>query len=161
MMSDTDPPPSPVACPSRRHLLVSASGAVGALCLAQAASATPEQADEAIREMFGNRPIREGRVTINLPPIAENGNSVAIEVLVDSPMTPASHVTRIGIFSTRDPVAFIAGFHFGPHNGVAQVATRIRLAGTQSLRAVAQMNDGSLWSGRASTYVTLAACIIG
>ncbi len=146
---------------SRRSLLAGAGGAAFAIALPPAAAASPEQVDEAIRQMFGDRPVREGRVNLKLPPIAENGNSVAVEISVDSPMTRDNHVTRIGLFSPRNPVALLGAFRLGPACGRAFVSTRVRLAGTQSLRAVAQMNDGSLWSGKASTYVTLAACILG
>lgn len=146
---------------SRRGLLAGAGGVAFGLAVPLPAGASPAQVDEAIREMFGNGPVREGRVTLTLPPIAENGNSVAVGISVDSPMSRNDHVVRIGLFSPRNPVALLGAFSLGPACGLAQVSTRVRLAGTQSLRAVAQMNDGTLWSGKASTYVTLAACIIG
>lgn len=125
------------------------------------ACAEAEDADEAIRTLFGNRPIREGKVTLKLPPIAENGNSVQLAVSVDSPMTEENHVRRIAIISPRNPIPEIAIFNLSPASGRAEVSTRVRLAGTQSLRVVAELSDGSLWAGKASTYVTLAACIIG
>lgn len=144
----------------RRAFLI-ASGAATLFLAPVSASAEPEDADKAIREMFGSRKIQDGRVTVKLPPIAENGNSVQLTVSVESPMTEKDHVRRIAVISPRNPIAEIALFKLGPHSGLAEVSTRVRLAGTQSLRVIAEMSDGSLWAGRASTYVTLAACIIG
>lgn len=142
----------------RRAFLI-ASGA--AAFFTGPALAEPEDADKAVRDLFGSRKIQEGRVTVKLPPIAENGNSVQLTVTVDSPMTDKDHVRRIAIISPRNPIPEIAQFRLSPDSGRAEVSTRVRLAGTQSLRVIAEMNDGSLWAGRASTYVTLAACIIG
>jgi sulfur-oxidizing protein SoxY len=76
-------------------------------------------------------------------------------------MTDESFVEQIVVLSPRNPIATIARFHLGPHTGRAEISTRVRMAGTQTLRVVAEMNDGTLWSGTGSTYVTLAACIIG
>lgn len=145
----------------RRAFLAAAGAAASLALLPLPASAEPEDADEAIRQLFGNRSIREGKVTLKLPPIAENGNSVQLTVSVDSPMTEENHVRRIAIISPRNPIPEIAIFNLSPASGRAEVSTRVRLAGTQSLRVVAELSDGSLWTGKASTYVTLAACIIG
>ncbi len=145
----------------RRAFLAAADAAASLALLPLPAAAEPDDAEEAIRRLFGNRTIREGRVTLKLPPIAENGNSVQLTVSVESPMTEKDHVRRIAIISPRNPIAEIAIFNLGPASGRAEVSTRVRLAGTQSLRVIAELNDGSLWAGRASTYVTLAACIIG
>lgn len=146
---------------SRRAFLAGTGAALSLALLPLPAIAEPEDADEAIRQLFGTRPIREGKVTLKLPPIAENGNSVQLSVSVESPMTEKDHVRRIAIISPRNPIAEIAIFHLSAASGRADVSTRVRLAGTQSLRVIAEMSDGSLWSGKASTYVTLAACIIG
>lgn len=145
----------------RRAFLAAAGAAVSFALTPLPATAEPEDADEAIRKLFGDRTIREGRVTLKLPPIAENGNSVQLTVSVDSPMTENDHVRKIAIISPRNPLAEIAIFNLGPAAGRAEISTRVRLAGTQSLRVVAEMSDGALWAGKASTYVTLAACIIG
>ena len=146
---------------TRRAILASASALPLAAFLAPKASATPEDADQAIREIFGDRPVNAGKVTVTLPPIAENGNSVSLSVAVDSPMTEDDYVRQIVILSPRNPIATIARFHFSPHSGRAEISTRVRMAGTQTLRVIAEMSDGTLWSGTGSTYVTLAACIIG
>ncbi|MEM5516206.1 SoxY-related AACIE arm protein [Henriciella sp. AS95] len=146
---------------SRRRML--ALGSAGLVCAAFPLSSVAEaaDADKAIKDLFGDGELQEGRVTVDLPPIAENGNSVAIKVTVDSPMTETDYVKRIAILSPRNPIAEVAEFQLGPRAGKAEVATRIRMAGTQTIRAVAEMSDGTLWIGKASTVVTLAACIIG
>nr|WP_321362447.1 thiosulfate oxidation carrier protein SoxY [uncultured Hyphomonas sp.] len=146
---------------TRRTLLASSGAFSIASVLAPLASATPEDADQAIRDIFGDRPINEGKVTVTLPPIAENGNSVPIGIAVDSPMTDDDFVKQIIVLSPRNPIATIALFRLGPYSGRADVSTRVRMAGTQTLRVVAEMNDGTLWAGTGSTYVTLAACVIG
>lgn len=154
-------PHTPPLLWQRRAFLAAAGAAVSFALLPLPAAAEPEDADEAIRRLFGDRAIRDGKVTLKLPPIAENGNSVQLTVSVDSPMTEQDHVRRIAIISPRNPIPEIAIFNLNPASGRAEISTRVRLAGTQSLRAVAEMSDGSLWAGKASTYVTLAACIIG
>lgn len=146
---------------TRRAILASTGIFSIATALAPLASATPEDADQAVRDIFGDRPVNPGKVTVTLPPIAENGNSVSLGITVDSPMTETDFVRQIVVISPRNPIATIARFHLGPHAGRAEVSTRVRMAGTQTLRVVAEMNDGTLWSGTGSTYVTLAACIIG
>jgi len=145
---------------TRRGLVAGGLGTVLVSAFPLPAAATREDMKAAIRNAFATADIREGRVAIKLPPIAENGYSVPITVSVDSPMTPQDHVTEIGIFSPRNPVAHIAQFYLGPRAGRAEIATRIRLAGTQEVMAVARMADGTLWSAARETVVTLAACVV-
>jgi len=145
---------------SRRTAL---AGAVSILVLPLAegvAVAAPEDMAEAMAEALGkDAPIKAGRVKIELPELAENGNSVPLKINVESPMTAADHVKTIYIFSERNPVPNVVRFHLGPRSGVARVQTSIRLAGTQRITAVARMNDGTLWSGGANVVVTQAACL--
>lgn len=145
---------------TRRTLL--ATGACTVLISAVPARAedAPDAVKEAQQAMFGDGPVQDGRVSLKLPPIAENGYSVPLTVDVDSPMTEADHVQRIAIFSPRNPVTTVAAFGLGPRAGRARVETRIRLAGTQAVIAVAEMSDGTLWSGSQETVVTLAACVV-
>jgi sulfur-oxidizing protein SoxY len=124
------------------------------------ALAGPADLIQAQKILFGDRQIREGRVKLKLPAIAENGYSVPLSVDVDSPMTDNDHVRQIAIFSPRNPIAEIVRFELGPRAGRAAVSTRIRLGGTQTVQAVAEFSDGSLWSGSANTVVTLAACVV-
>jgi sulfur-oxidizing protein SoxY len=146
--------------PSRRAVL---AGAVGILVLplsADKALATAETMAEAMDEALGkSAAIKEGRVKIELPQLAENGHSVPLKIAVDSPMTAADHVKTIYVFSEKNPVSNVVRFHLGPRSGVARVQTSIRLAATQRVTAVAKMSDGSLWSGAFEVIVTQAACL--
>jgi sulfur-oxidizing protein SoxY len=113
----------------------------------------------AIAKFTGTKPVSKGRVRLVVPPLVDNGNTVAISVEVESPMTEGDHVKAIRIFSERNPEPVIMGFRLGPRTGRASVGTRVRLADTQTLVAVAEMSDGSFWSGSAPTVVTIASCL--
>ena len=132
-----------------------------ALPLAQrrAAEASPEGVSAAMKAILGDTTPRVGRVTLDVPPIAENGNSVPLTVSVESPMTAADHVRSIHIFAEENPLPNVAHFYLGPRAGKAQVSTRIRLFKSQKIIAVAALSDGSFWSGTAEIVITLAACI--
>jgi sulfur-oxidizing protein SoxY len=127
--------------------------------LRRPAQATPDSAAEAIRAILGDAPLRAGKVMLEVPPIAENGNSVPLMVSVDSPMTTAEHVRSLHIFAEQNPLPNVANFYLGPRAGKAQVSTRIRLFTSQKIVAVAALSDGSFWSGSAEIVITLAACI--
>jgi sulfur-oxidizing protein SoxY len=104
---------------------------------------------------------KQGRVTLELPILADNGNSVPMKVVVQSPMTPADHVKTIRLLSERNPETQMAVFHLGPRAGVAEVSSRVRLAGSQRVVALAEMSDGGYWYGTADVVVTLSACLDG
>jgi sulfur-oxidizing protein SoxY len=104
---------------------------------------------------------REGRLKLELPVLADNGNSVPMKVSVESPMTAADHVKTIRLLSERNPEREMAVFHLGPRAGVAEISSRVRLAGSQRVTAIAEMSDGSLWSDSAEVVVTLSACVDG
>lgn len=151
---------TPASAPrlSRRALLGGAGVAIAARALPLGAA--PEDMRAAMQDLFTGREIRSGRVVLTLPRLAENGNSVPLSVEVpDSPMSDSDFVHALYIFSEKNPLPDVARFHLGPQCGRAAVATRIRLADSQTLTAVAEMNDGALWSGTARIEVTLAACI--
>lgn len=114
-----------------------------------------------VRAWAGSTLPREGRVRLDIAPLVENGNAVPIRITVDSPMTAAAHVQEIVVFNERNPQRDVVRFTLGPANGRAEVATRIRLATSQQLVALARLNDGSLWSHTVDVVVTLAACIEG
>ena len=114
---------------------------------------------EAIRELIGEAALEPGKVKLELPPIVENGNTVPLTVSVDSPMTAADHVTSIHIFNQKNPQPYVAAFHLGPRAGKAAFSTRIRLADSQNVVAIAELSDGSLWSDTAEVIVTIAACL--
>jgi sulfur-oxidizing protein SoxY len=125
----------------------------------RAAQASPESAAAAMQAILRDAPLREGKVTLEVPPIAENGNSVSLTVRVESPMTAAEHVRSIHVFAQENPLPNVAHFFLGPRAGKAQVSTRIRLFTSQKIVAVAALSDGSFWSGGAEVVITLAACI--
>ena len=122
------------------------------------AAATPEELAAALRETFGDRPISQGRIKLEIPRLAENGNIVPVAIAVDSPMTAEDYVQSIHLFAERNPLPRILEVELGPHNGRARVGTRIRLAVSQQVRAVAVMSDGTLWSTAADVEVTVGGC---
>ncbi len=157
-------PISPPCGNSRRRFLIRAgecaAGAAGSLLLSiQPGRATPEEMRTAVRDTFGTVTPQAGKVTLDVPPLVENGNAVPLTVSVDSPMTAEDHVTAIHLFNEKNPQPYVATFRLGPRAGKAQVATRIKLADSQQVIAIARMSDGSLWSGSAKVIVTIAACV--
>ena len=141
-----------------RRRFVSLLAGLGAASLLPA-RAQSEAYGEALKKLTGGAAVKTGRVTIDTPRLADNGHSVPFEVIVASPMTAADHVRSVSILSPRNPRALIATFHLGPHAGRARIATRVRLNGTQTVLAVAQLSDGSFWSGSAEVEVTESACL--
>lgn len=126
----------------------------------------PARADEmamqsAVALFAGGQLVRAGRVKLTLPELVDNGNAVPMTVSVQSPMTEADHVVAIAVFNEKNPFREVARFTLGPRAGRAEVSTRIRLATSQKLVAVARLSDGSHWSDTVEVVVTLAACIEG
>src|SRR5580658_9058065 len=116
---------------SRRDVLALAVG--GAALAVGAADATPQEAADAIATFTGGQPTLPGRIAIDLPEIAENGNTVPFAVTIDSPMTDADHISDILVVAQANPRPRIVTFHLTPACGRADVATRIRLAATQDV----------------------------
>jgi sulfur-oxidizing protein SoxY len=129
-----------------------AMGAVG-LAPLFASHATEDEALAAMRAIMGSATPRAGKVSLELPPLVENGNLVSIKVSVESTMTQADHLIAEG-----NPLPNVVSFFLGPRAGRAEIGTRIRLANSQRVWAIAEMSDGSFWRGFAETLVTLAAC---
>jgi sulfur-oxidizing protein SoxY len=123
------------------------------------AEATPEAMREAIKKVVGDAEIKRGRVKLDIPPLSENGNSVTCSVTVESPMTAAEHVKAIHLFNEKNPQPNVISVHIGPRAGRAAISTRIRLADSQRVIAVAEMSDGKFWSDEMDVIVTLAACL--
>lgn len=146
------------AMATRRQVLTTSAGLAGALWLSPA-SATAEEFAAAIKAFAAGAPVQAGRVVLDVAPLVENGNAVPVTVTVQSPMSATDHVKAIAIFNERNPQRDVAVFGLGPRAGRATVATRIRLATSQQLVAVAQMNDGSCWTHTVDVIVTLAACV--
>jgi sulfur-oxidizing protein SoxY len=148
--------------PSRRKFLIAAGSLAGGIGLGSAAGgahATPDEMREAIRKVTGQAPVRRGRVKLDLPPLIDNSNSVSLSVVVESPMTPANHVKAIHVFTEKNPLPNVVSVVLGPRAGRASIATRVRIADTQTVTAIAEFSDGSFWSGSASVVVTLSACL--
>ena len=142
----------------RRSFLAGTTALVAVLPLASA-HATPESLQAAIREVVGSAALREGKVKIDLPALVENGNTVPLGVTVDSPMTATDRVKAIHVFNEKNPQPFVITVRLTPRNGRARIATRMKLADTQTVIAVAEMSDGSFWKASAEVIVTIAACI--
>lgn len=122
------------------------------------AHATPEAMAIAIDAFTGGAPLLEGGVTLTIPMLVENGNSVPVSVEVDSPMTAEDHVTDIAVFNELNPYPDTVRFKLTPALGKARVQTRIRLNETQPVHAVARLSDGSYRTARVNVIVTAPAC---
>src|SRR5262249_34079399 len=106
----------------------------------------------------GGKPTTEGKVKLDLPEIAENGNTVPMTVSVESPMTEASYVREVLVVGDGNPNGGMVTFHFTPASGVAEANTRIRLAATQDGTAGAKMRDGSFFTDVKQVKVTIGGC---
>ena len=142
---------------TRREALAVGAGLASALVVGRAEATTAEM-EEAIRAFSGEAEVRAGKVKLDVPLLVENGNSVPMTVAVDSPMTSTDFVRKIGIFNEKNPQPNVANFYLGPRAGRATISTRIRVADTQKLTAVAELSDGTFWSTTAEVIVTLPAC---
>ncbi len=151
----TNPPPD------RRRFLIALTALSGSAALPGGAAAqTPASGRAALlRQITGGAAVHVGRVLFDTPVLADNGHSVPVRIVVDSPMTEADHVQRIVIIAERNPRPIVATYTLGPYAGRAEVATRIRLADNQEVLAVARMTDGSYWMGGAKVLVTELACL--
>jgi sulfur-oxidizing protein SoxY len=151
---------------TRRRFLIDTAALAGAagifLPLATGpASATPASMRAAIRKVVGEAPVTKGRLKIDLPPLIENGNAVSLTVAVESPMSVEDHVKSIHVFTEKNPQPNVISVQLGPRAGRATFSSRIRLADSQKVIAIAQMSDGSFWSDEIEVIVTLAACLEG
>jgi sulfur-oxidizing protein SoxY len=138
---------------------MSTSLALGMTLLVRPAAATQDELTQAMAKFAAGARIQTGRVVLDVAKLVDNGNAVPATVTVESPMNLSDHVVAIAIFNERNPQTEVASFQLGPRSGIAKVSTRIRLATTQQLVAMARMNDGSCWSHTIDVFVTLAACI--
>ncbi|PSO32386.1 SoxY-related AACIE arm protein [Bradyrhizobium sp. MOS002] len=120
--------------------------------------ATPAMLTAAIRNVVGEAPVRTGKVKLDIPPLVENGNTVPLTVSIASPMTADDYVKSIHVFNEKNPQPNIGNFYLSPSSGRAQVSTRIRLADTQKVVAIARLSDDTFWQVTTEIVVTLAAC---
>ena len=147
---------------TRRQFLKHAGGAavLGAVPIVtlRPAEATPATLATAIRNVVGEAAVQTGKVKLDVPPLVENGNTVPMTVSVANPMTANDYVKSIHVFNEKNPQPNVGNFYLGPHAGRAQVSTRIRLADSQKIVAIARLSDDSFWSVSVDVVVTLAAC---
>ncbi|MCW3473916.1 thiosulfate oxidation carrier protein SoxY [Limobrevibacterium gyesilva] len=146
----------------RRRFLVTSVGAAGIALMPapwRPASATPVEVAALIKDLASGAPLQPGRVKLDLPLLVENGNSVTMTVGVAEVLPPAERVLSLHVFAEGNPLPNVAHFHFGPRSGRPRVSTRIRLATSQTVIAVAKLADGSCWTDSVELLVTLAACL--
>jgi sulfur-oxidizing protein SoxY len=149
---------------TRRIFMTGAGSLIGSLGVAptfvlRPASATPTAMAAAIREVIGEATLQQGRVKLDIPPLVENGNTVSVTVSVDSPMSELDHVKSVHIFNEKNPEPNVTIFRLNPRAGRARVSTRIRLADSQKVVAIARLSDETFWYDSADVMVTLAACL--
>jgi len=148
------------ASSSGRRLLLQAGAAAATQLLVRPANAQESATlAAAVAQFAGGQPVRPGRVKLEIAPLVDNGNVVPMRVRVDSPMSANDRVTEIAVVNEKNPQRDVIRASFGPRAGKAELATRIRLATSQKLVALARMNDGSVWSDTVDVIVVLAACV--
>lgn len=155
--------------PERRRVLAATAGATTLVLLAPlpaaaqsaAVPAPPPATQAAIDAFTEGAPASDGGITLQISELVENGNLVPVTMRVDSPMTAAEHVQAIALFTERNPQPEVAVFHLHPAMGRAEVSTRIRLATSQTVTALAKLSDGRCLRQRVGVIVTLAACVEG
>ena len=143
---------------TRRDFFALAGGAAMLAVTLRPAEATPAMLATAIRNVVGTATVKTGKVKLEVPPLVENGNTVPMTVSVENPMAPEDHVKSIHVFNEKNPQPNIGNFYLSPQAGRAQVSTRIRLADSQKVVAIAKLSDGTFWSASVDVVVTLAAC---
>src|SRR5262245_47386032 len=152
---------------TRRQVLAGAGALAGGLGL-PALSAPPARAQiqanpaafaMAVRKVVGDAKISQGKVKLDIPPLSENGNAVTMTVTVDSPMTAAEHVKSIHVFAEKNFQPNVISIKLGPRAGRPTVQTRIRLADTQDITAIAELSDGTFWQATSNVVITLGACL--
>jgi len=114
---------------------------------------------QVVARVVGSSKVNPGKVKITLPPLVENGHLVPLTVNVESPMTDADYVKAIHVFTDKNPLPEVISFYLGPKAGRASFSTRVRLADSENVVAIAQLSDGSFWSENVYVVVTTAACL--
>ncbi|MBV8836102.1 MAG: thiosulfate oxidation carrier protein SoxY [Alphaproteobacteria bacterium] len=143
---------------SRRDMLATGAGVLAVAALGIEGAEAANNAQDLIKTFTAGKAATEGKVKLDLPEIAENGNTVPMTVTVESPMTDASYVSQVLVVADGNPNGGVVTFHFTPASGVAEANTRIRLAQTQTIIAVAKMNDGSCFTTVRQVKVTIGGC---
>jgi sulfur-oxidizing protein SoxY len=143
----------------RRTFVLGAAAAAAVIPFAEAAAQDNPQAwQEALKKILGDAKPIEGKVLLELPEIAENGNTVPFGVSVESPMTEKDYVKAIHVLATANPQPGVATFRFSPSSGKAAVNSRLRLARTQEIVTVAELSDGKFLTAKRIVKVTIGGC---
>jgi sulfur-oxidizing protein SoxY len=140
-------------------LAVGAQAQVDKLTLSGLAESRLRTFEEMVKPYVVNQPLEKGGVSLTLPELADNGHLVPLHLKVDSPMTEAAYVSHIYLVSQRNPVPLMAKFVMGPWSGRADLSTRVRLSGNQSVIALARLSDGNFIYDVQEVVVTEAACV--
>ena len=144
----------------RRFLAAAAAGALAAHVRVSAAAIPKiEVLEPLVQKITAGAPLQEGRVTLDIPSLSDNGHAVPLKITVDSAMSERDHVRAIHVLSEKNPRPVIATYHLGPRNGRAEITTRVRLNGEQRILVIAAMADGSFHAATASVLVTETACL--
>ncbi|TCS64305.1 thiosulfate oxidation carrier protein SoxY [Varunaivibrio sulfuroxidans] len=154
--------PQKIIDTGRRNALKAAGVGVlaiaGASLTANVAQATPEEVATALAKLTGGVTPQSGKITLKLPEIAENGASVPVTLIVDSPMTADNYVKQIHLLAEGNPTPEVVSFYLTPAAGKADISTRMRLGQTQKVVAAAVMSDGSVYSTSKEVKVTIGGC---
>ncbi len=143
---------------SRRDALCAAGAGALAMLMPRIVLADEAAVAEALKKLYGGKAMAEGRIKLDVPPIAENGLVVPIGVEVDSPMTEADHVKAVHVFADGNPLPGVVTYRFTPDCGKASATTRMRLAQSQNIVCVAEMSNGTLFTAKAPVKVTIGGC---
>jgi sulfur-oxidizing protein SoxY len=143
---------------TRRGALKLGAGMTLTLIAIDDGVATPAEANAEIAKFTGGKATESGRITIDLPEIAENGNTVPLAIKVDSPMTADDYVSEIRVIADGNPNPGIVKFHLTPMAGRAEVATRVRLNSTENVIVVAKTSTGKFYAERKVVKVTVGGC---
>ena len=145
--------------PTRRQAATGAAlAAMAAILAPRMAFADPGMVAAEIKKLYGDQKFASGKIKLDIPEIAENGNVVPVTVEVESPMTDNDHVAAVHLFAEGNPVQSVASYRFTPACGKASASTRMRLAQTQDVICIAEMSTGALFSAKANVKVTVGGC---
>jgi len=147
------------ACfPSRRDFAIGGACALLTALTARGALADSDGLGSLVKRLFGDKSFEEDRIRLQVPSIAENGTVVPITIEVESPMTPEDHVLALHLFALDNPVPHVSSYMFTPANGKAAVSTRIRLAKSQDILAIAEMSDRTIHAAKTSVKIMIGGC---
>jgi sulfur-oxidizing protein SoxY len=157
-MTEFNPRSNPIKLSRRTYLSALGLFGLSSWMAPSLTMAKKPEAMEAIAKIAGSNTIRDGRVNLVIPPLVESGNLVVLKLSIESPMTANDYVKAVHVIAEENPSPNIFTAYFTSRSGRAELTTRVRLADSQRVWAIAQMSDGSFWRGYADTLVTLSAC---